>query len=149
MAPNSIQLHLLAAGRDEVLSERVQLIPEISGNAGLQQTLLRALLEREQLHRTGIGGGVALPHARSALVGIVDHPVIVFGRHRRGISFGLIDGEPARLFFLLVAPTVTAHLEILARVSRVLHEARFRQDLLMAETGDRVMQLIRTAEEKF
>ena len=148
LVPGSIQLNLLATTRDEVLDELVRLIPEISTNPEFQQTLLRALQEREKLHSTGIGSGVALPHARSALVGIVDRPVIAFGRHRRGIPFGAIDGEPTRLFFLLVAPTVTTHLGILARISRILHDSRIRQDLLLAETGERVLQLIRSAEEK-
>ena len=148
LGPGSIQLNLTSSGRDDVLEELIRLIPEISGNAVSQQTLLRALQEREKLHSTGIGSGVALPHARSALVGIVDQPVIAFGRHRRGIPFGAIDGESTRLFFLLVAPTVTTHLGILARISRILHEGRVRQDLLLAETGERVIQLIRSAEEK-
>src|SRR6185436_727375 len=118
-------------------------IPELTNQAEARQTLLRALQEREQLHSTGIGDGIALPHARNALVGLVDCPVIVFGRHPQGVPFGALDGIPARLFFLLVAPTVTQHLAILARLSRLLREPKLRQGLLAVDKPDRVLSLIR------
>src|SRR2546427_9630998 len=116
----TIELRLAGRQRDEVLTELVGKIPEIASRPDARQTLLRALQEREQLHSTGIGDGVALPHARNALVGLVDKPVIVFGRHDRGVPYGSIDAQPARRFFLLVTPTVTQHLQILARISRLV-----------------------------
>jgi mannitol/fructose-specific phosphotransferase system IIA component (Ntr-type) len=106
------------------------------------------LHEREELHSTGIGDGVALPHARNALIGLVDHPIIVFGRHPQGIPYGAIDGMPARLFFLLVAPTVTQHLAVLARISRLLRDPRVRQELLTADSAKKVLALIREAESR-
>jgi mannitol/fructose-specific phosphotransferase system IIA component (Ntr-type) len=112
----------------------------------MRNKLLRALHEREQLHSTGIGDGVALPHARNALVGLVDKPVIVFGRHAKGIPYGAIDGKPAQLFFLLIAPTVTEHLGVLARVSRVLRDAKLRQVLLTVDKPEKALALIREAE---
>jgi PTS system nitrogen regulatory IIA component len=123
-------------------------IPEIADKPVARQTLLAALLERERLHSTGIGDGLALPHARNALVGLVERPVIVFGRHPKGIEYGAIDGTPARLFFLLVAPSVTSHLAVLARISRVLRDSKLRQELLTAASGKQVVGLIREAEEK-
>src|SRR5436309_12354293 len=112
----TIELHLRGRQRDDVLAELVDLIPEIADRSEARQTLLRALQEREHLHSTGIGDGVALPHARNALVGLVEHPVIIFGRSAKGEPFGAIDGAPSKLFFLLVAPTVTEHLAMLARL---------------------------------
>src|SRR5690348_15084373 len=122
LAPSAIQLDLKSKNRSEVLRELAALIPEIANRTDAQQTLVRALEEREQLHSTGIGDGIALPHARNALVGLVEKPVIVVGRHPQGIPFGAIDNKPAQLFFLLIAPTVTQHLAILARVSRLLRD---------------------------
>ena len=110
--------------------------------------MLRALHEREQLHSTGIGDGIALPHSRNALVGLVDQPIMVFGRHKQGIPYDAIDGVPARLFFLLVAPTVTQHLAILARLSRLLRDPKLRQSLLTADKPEKVIALIREAEAK-
>src|SRR5512142_780216 len=85
LAPATFYLNLKSNDRDSVLSELVNQIPQLTGQPEARQTLLRALHEREQLHSTGIGDGIALPHARNALVGLVDHPIIVFGRHDTGI----------------------------------------------------------------
>jgi mannitol/fructose-specific phosphotransferase system IIA component (Ntr-type) len=148
LSPGGINLNLQSKQRDDVLGELVNLIQEVAAQPEARQTLLHALREREQLHSTGIGDGVALPHARNALVGLVNHPVVVFGRHNQGIPYGAIDGAPARLFFLLIAPTVTEHLAILARLSRMLREPKLRKNLLAAETPQKVLELIREAETK-
>jgi mannitol/fructose-specific phosphotransferase system IIA component (Ntr-type) len=110
--------------------------------------LLRALHEREQLHSTGIGDGIALPHSRNALVGLVDQPVMVFGRHKKGIPYDAIDGIPARLFFLLIAPTVTQHLAILARLGRLFRDGKLRKNLLSADSAEKVTAQIREGEAK-
>lgn len=144
--PPCILLKMTSTERDDALLELVSHIPALRNNAAGQQTLLHALREREQLHSTGIGDGIALPHARNALVGLVDHPVIVFGRSPTGIPFGAIDGEPAKLLFLLVAPNVTAHLQMLARLSRILRDRRTRRILLEADRPEKVITAIRAAE---
>ena len=148
LSPATVNLNLQSSDREAVLGELVAQIPELCNQTEARQTLLRALHERELLHSTGIGDGIALPHARNALVGLVDHPIIVFGRHAQGISYGAIDAIPARLFFLLIAPTVTQHLAILARLSRLLRDARLRQNLLTADKPERVIELLREAESK-
>jgi nitrogen PTS system EIIA component len=148
MSPAVINLNLKGTDRDAVLAELVNQIPELAGQPDARQTLLRALHEREQLFSTGIGDGVALPHARNGLVGLVDHSVIVFGRHPTGVPFGAIDNAPARLFFLLVAPTVTAHLGILARISRLLRDPALRQSLLKADRPQKVIETINEAESR-
>lgn len=148
LAPAHIQLNLLSNNRNDVLRELVSFIPEIARHANLQETLLRALQEREQLHSTGIGDGIALPHARNALVGLVEAPVIVFGRHAQGIPFGAIDGKPSQIFFLLVAPNVTQHLAMLARISRLLRDPKLRQNLLAVADKEKAVGLIREAEAK-
>ena len=144
----TIELRLRGRQRDDVLNELVGRIPEIADRPEAKQTLLRALQEREQLHSTGIGDGVALPHARNALVGLVERPVVVFGRHDLGIPYGAIDAQPARLFFLLVATTVTQHLALLARTSRLVRDPKMRQNLLTAERPEKIIALIREAETK-
>jgi len=147
MSPASVNLNLKSADRDGVLEELVNQVSEIAKQPDARQTLLRALHEREQLHSTGIGDGVALPHARNALVGLVDHPVIIFGRSTPGVQFGAIDGAPSKLFFLLVAPTVTEHLAMLARISRLLRDPRVRQELLAADSPKKALAVIKEAEE--
>lgn len=146
MSSGSVNLNLKSADRDGVLEELVNQVSAIAKQPEARHTLLRALHEREQLHSTGIGDGVALPHARNALVGLVDKPVIVFGRSKQGVPFGAIDGAPSKLFFLIVAPTVTEHLATLARLSRLLRDPRLRQDLLAVEDTRKALALIRDAE---
>jgi mannitol/fructose-specific phosphotransferase system IIA component (Ntr-type) len=148
LSPATINLDLQSADRDSVLDELVNQIPQFAKLPESRQTLLRALREREQLHSTGIGDGVALPHSRNALVGLVDQPIMVFGRHKKGIPYDAIDGVPARLFFLLIAPTVTQHLAILARLGRVLRDPKLRKNLLTAEKPENVPVLMREAEAK-
>ena len=148
LSPAVINLNLKSADRDSVLGELVDQIPQLATQPEARQTLLRALHEREQLHSTGIGDGIAVPHSRNALVGLVDQPTLVFGRHAKGIPYGAIDNVPARLFFLLVAPTVTQHLAILARLSRLLRDPKLRQSLLTADEPEKVLSLIRDAEAK-
>jgi mannitol/fructose-specific phosphotransferase system IIA component (Ntr-type) len=148
LSPATIALDLKSADRDAVLSELVNQIPQLAARPDARQTLLRALREREQLHSTGIGDGIALPHARNALVGLVDEAIVVFGRHNGGIPYDAIDSVPARLFFLLVAPTVTQHLAILARLSRLLRDPKLRQNLLTADRVESVLALVREAEGK-
>ncbi len=144
----TIELQLRGRQRDEVLLELVARIPEISDRPEARQTLLRALQEREQLHSTGIGDGGALPHARNALIGLVEKPVVVFGRHDQGIAYGSIDTQPAKLFFLLVTATVAQHLGVLARISRLVRDPRLRQNLVTADRAEKVLALIREAETK-
>ncbi|HYG24970.1 MAG TPA: PTS sugar transporter subunit IIA [Verrucomicrobiae bacterium] len=146
--PACIDLNLQSKDRDGVLGELVNHIPALVNQPEAKITLLRALHEREQLYSTGIGDGIALPHARNALVGMVNDPVIVFGRHATGIPYGAIDGIPARLFFLLVAPTVTQHLAVLARISRLLRDPQVRQGLLSAPAPDKALDVIRAAEAR-
>lgn len=146
---SNINLNLKSTDTEGVLEELVNQVSAIAKQPEARQTLLRALHEREKLHSTGIGDGVALPHARNALVGLVERPVIVFGRSTQGIPFGAIDGEPSKLFFLLVAPTVTEHLSVLARLSRLLRDPRVRHELLAVDTPEKALLVIREAESRF
>ena len=148
LATTTINLNLKSQDRDSVLNELVGQIPELAKQPQARETLLRALHEREQLHSTGIGDGIALPHARNALVGLVDRAIIVFGRHPTGIPYGALDQVPARLFFLLIAPTVTQHLGILARLSRLLRDPKLRQNLLSADKPDKIVGMIREVEQR-
>jgi len=148
LSPAAINLNLKSQDRDSVLAELVNQIPQLADRPDARQTLLRALHDREQLHSTGIGDGIALPHARNALVGLVDEPIIVFGRHKQGIPYGAIDSAPAKLFFLLIAPTVTQHLAILARLSRVLRDVKLCQNLLIVDAPLKVIALVRDAEAR-
>ena len=110
--------------------------------------LVKVLLERERLGSTGIGDGVAIPHGK--FHGI-RQPIISFGRSRKGLDFESMDGEPAYLFFLLVAPENSAsiHLKALAKIARILKNSNFRRVLLEAPTREELYQTIIQNDEEF
>lgn len=146
LSPGTMRLELRGRTRDDVLRELVTLVPGLETLPDRQETLFQALRDREDLHSTGIGDGVALPHARHPLPNLLRRPVLVFARHPTGVPFRAVDGRPVRLFFLLLAPDLALHLAMLARVSRVLRQPGLRHRLLDAPTPDDVIELLRRAE---
>lgn len=144
----TIVLALQGSSRDEILRELAAHVPDLESRPDLLEELVRALREREELHSTGIGDGVALPHARQPLPHLLNKPALVFGRHPTGVSFRAVDGRPVRLFFLLLAPDLTIHLAMLARISRLLRQVALREALLAAATAEAVIKLLREAEAR-
>ncbi|MBW1924647.1 MAG: PTS sugar transporter subunit IIA [Deltaproteobacteria bacterium] len=109
--------------------------------------LVRVLLERERLGSTGIGDGVAIPHGK--LSGLTQ-PIISFGRSTQGLDFDSMDGQPAYLFFLLVAPenSTSVHLKALAKIARILRSSAFRQKLMEARTKEELYRAIVETDEE-
>ena len=112
-----------------------------------KERLLEVILERERLGSTGIGYGVAIPHAR--LKGL-NSVIILFGRSLSGVEFQALDERPAHLFFLIVAPedSTTAHIKILARISRLLQDAVLRNRLMVASTQEEIYSIIAEEDRK-
>jgi PTS system nitrogen regulatory IIA component len=109
--------------------------------------LTAILMDREGLGSTGIGEGVAIPHGK---IPGIDRLVAVFGRSPGGVQFASLDGKPARLFFLILAPENSAgmHLKALARISRLLKDQRFRGRLLSAEGAEGLTRVLREEDER-
>jgi mannitol/fructose-specific phosphotransferase system IIA component (Ntr-type) len=143
-----IQLKLVAADKPGVLRELVTLVPETRSEVAQQESFLAALLEREKLHTTATGDGIALPHARNPLGGVLKRPLLVFGRHETGVPFGALDNKPVRIFFLLASPNLTDHLTMLARLSRVLRDQTLRAGLLSASRPEEISTFIADAEQR-
>lgn len=143
-----INIDLAANDKEGVLRELSALVID-PREERLFDTFLQALKAREDMCPTCITEGVAIPHSRNALVGLVDHPVIAYGRHKKGIDFGAIDGKPVRHFFLLCAPNVRQHLQLLARLARLVSSSKFRSQLKAANQPEQVIALVREAEAQF
>jgi PTS system nitrogen regulatory IIA component len=146
VSPGGVICNLRAGTKEGVLLEMAEAaaagVPSLSA-----QDLTSILMERESLGSTGIGDGVAIPHGK---VPGLNRLVAVFGRSSAGVQFHSIDGKPAQLFFLIVAPEHSAgmHLKALARVSRLLKDARFRQDLLAARDVEDLRRVLREEDER-
>ncbi len=126
---NLIEFELSATTKDEAIEELVKLA---SGSTLVKDAdlLQKDVSEREGLVTTGVGYGVAFPHAKTkATKGIV----IAFGRKEEGIDFDAIDGKPVKLFFLIAAPedAIGAHLNVMARLSYMM-KVEDKRDKLMA-----------------
>jgi excisionase family DNA binding protein len=145
ITPARVSLSLAALDKNGVLRELCALVLN-PREERLFETLLQALKAREDLCPTCVSEGVAIPHARNALIGLVDSPVLAYGRHNRGVDFGALDGKPVHHFFLLCAPNVRQHLQLLARLSRLVNSADFRARLMAAQHPDEVVALIREVE---
>jgi mannitol/fructose-specific phosphotransferase system IIA component (Ntr-type) len=148
LRPEQIQLNLRGADKGAVLKELVELVPEVRKEPGHQELFLHALLERERLHTTAIGDGIALPHARNPLGGILKRSVLVFGRHSAGVPFGALDTKPVHLLFLIASPNLTDHLAMLSRLSRVLRDAKLRAALLSVKNAQEVVRSMEEAEQR-
>ncbi len=133
--------------KDEVLHELAAALA--AANSGVDAArLVDVLRERERLGSTAIGDGIAIPHGKWPGLQSV---VAVFGRHPAGVDFDSLDGRPTHLFFLLVAPedAVGQHLKALARVSRLLKDAAFRQALVTTADPQQLYACIRQEDEKY
>jgi PTS system nitrogen regulatory IIA component len=146
VSPGGVVDDLRAETKEGVLREMSEVaatsVPSLS-----VQSLTSILLDRESLGSTGIGDGVAIPHGK---VPGLTRMVAVFGRSRAGVQFHSLDGKPAHLFFLVMAPEQSAgmHLKALARISRLLKDARFRRSLLDARDADDLRRILEEEDDR-
>lgn len=144
MSESLIELNLKSKNKDEVLKELSQLI-EKSSKIKSKEVVYKALLEREVLGSTGIGKEVAIPHAKTdAAEGLT----IAFGISRDGIDFKSMDNEKVRIFFVFASPFKDSqtYLKVLARISRLIRDEKFREKLLTCKSSVEVIECINTEE---
>ena len=112
-----------------------------------ERRFLDLVYEREQLGSTAIGFGIALPHARADLI---DKIVIGLMRLNEGVDFDAEDGEPVRLIILLGTPSnaVSEYLKVLAKISKLLHDKKTRNDLLKAKSNKELLKILSDAEDQ-
>ncbi len=143
---NSILPDMAATTKLGVLEElAATLVPGIDGLD--LDTVVEVLMERERLGSTGIGDNVAIPHGKLPnLSGLK----LAFGRSVKGVNFDSMDGKPSQLFFLLLAPVNSAglHLKALAKISRMLMSAAFRESLMQAPQRQDIYQLLKEKDEE-
>ncbi len=137
---------LQASTKNQALEEMVACLAAFRPGINPKE-LYTVLIEREKLGSTGIGNGIAIPHGK--LDGL-DSICLVFARSPAGIEFDSLDGKPVHLIFLLVAPFNSAgvHLKALARLSRLLKEKNFRDNLFAAADGAELFTIVADEDEK-
>ena len=144
--PDAITADIEAAGKDEALAELTDVMMRVESGLDRDE-VIRVLKEREKLGSTGIGDGVAIPHGK---LKNLKKLLISFGRSRQGVDFDSMDGKPAHLFFLLIAPeeSVGVHLKTLARISKLLKNPEVRRRLVDADGSRELYRIISEEEEK-
>jgi fructose-specific phosphotransferase system IIA component len=144
-AADLIALDLGAADKQELLQQLVDLL--LRGNRVRDgEHLMGELLKREQVMSTGIGGGIAIPHA---LTDDIEKLALVFGRTASPMDFQAMDSKPVDLVFMLVGPknASSVYVKLLARVSRLLQNEAFKERLRHAGTPQDVLEAFQAESE--
>nr|WP_312291248.1 fructose-specific PTS transporter subunit EIIC [Clostridium chromiireducens] len=134
--------------KENVINKLISLMDK-SGNISNIEEYKRGVLEREKHCSTGIGGGIAIPHAKNKAVNDASLSAMVIPN---GVDFDALDGEPSNLFFMIAAPENGAdvHLQVLARLSTILMDEEFKNKLILAKNKKEFLDIIDAKEtEKF
>lgn len=148
LSKKAIVTDIKSVKKEEVIKELVDaLINAADIDKRHRSKLIDALMARESLGSTAIGQGIAIPHAKSDSV---NKMVAAFGLSKKGVDFDSLDGELAYIFFLLVAPQDSAgpHLKALARISRLLKDKYFRDNLRACVDDKSVIKIMGQEDEK-
>jgi len=135
-----ITFELKSTEKDKIIDELVELVSKSALVKDAEQ-LLADVKEREELVTTGVGYGVAFPHAKTkATKGIV----IAFGRSDDGVDFDAVDHKPVHLFFLIAAPedAIGAHLNVMARLSYIMKSEENRKKMMEVTSPGELLQMI-------
>lgn len=138
---NLVFLDFEAENKEQAIEKFIASLQK-SGAIKEPEALKDALFEREKLGTTGVGGGIAMPHARSSAIKDL---TVAFFRSEKGIDFKAIDNAPVNLVFMLLAPVSSGgpYLKLLAKISRLLRGEEFKTALLEAKDAAAIMQIIR------
>jgi nitrogen PTS system EIIA component len=144
LTPERVLVPLSAQDKTGVIAELARHLINQSG--GSYSEVLGAVEEREAVVSTGIGFGVAIPHARSSAVSQL---TLVCGVSPAPVPFDSIDGEPVRLFFMIVGPESSAgqHVKVLSRIARLVRRESVRERLCEARTPDEFYDALLEAEK--
>ena len=139
LTSETIRINLDVSSKEEVLHHLIDLLaghPAVEDIAQVREAVFR----REDMMSTGVGKGIALPHAKTPSV---QSTVAAFAITREPVEFEAIDDRPVRLFFLLVGneEARSNHIKVLSRISRLLNQDAFRERLLQANTVEEVLSI--------
>lgn len=140
ITPRRIKIPLEGRTKEELLAELVELTAQDGEIADLP-VILRAVQDREAVLSTGIGHGVAIPHGRSVAV---QELRMAAGTTAVPVDFDALDGQPVRLFFILIGPEqeAAAHVKALSRISRLVRRDEIRDRLLMSHSPEEFYQVL-------
>lgn len=144
LTASTIQLNVQATSKNQLIEELAQVLVD-AGKVSDQETYIADLQAREAQSSTGIGEGIAIPHAKSTGVAV---PAIAFGRQLDGIDYDSLDGQPAKLFFMIAANdgANNDHLETLSKLATFLMDPQFTEKMMTASTKEEILAAIEEKE---
>jgi PTS system nitrogen regulatory IIA component len=148
LSAKAVSADLKSTTKQEVIEELVNtLISAGSLEKKYKNKVIEILMAREALGSTAIGQGIAIPHGKCEFVKKL---VGCLGISRRGINFDSLDGEPAYIFFMLIAPLDSAgpHLKALARISRLLKDKFIRDSLKSVKDEKAILKIIQQEDAR-
>jgi PTS system fructose-specific IIC component len=143
-----IDLNFNPSTKEQCINELIDLMDK-TGNLKDKGEYKKAILAREELSTTGIGEGIAIPHGKTSAV---KNASLAAAISKKGVDYDSLDGAPAHLFFMIAVPdnSDNLHLEVLARLSTILMDEKFRTSLINCSDKDEFLKLIDKKEmEKF
>jgi PTS system nitrogen regulatory IIA component len=135
---------LKGADKQTALRSLVDVMP-MSGTVD-RGLLLQLFLAREDSASTAVGDGIAIPHVRSPIVLNDSRPAVTLAFLSQPIEFGALDRKPVFALFSIVSPTIRIHLQLLSRLSFVLHDPKLRAALARRSSREMIMTEIRRVE---
>lgn len=140
LTKDTIILNLRSKTKIEVINELVNKLHD-AGKLNNKEEYKKAILKREEEFSTGVGEGVAIPHAKTSAVKV---PSLAFGYSKEGIDYDSLDGQPAHIFFMIAGQdnADNEHLETLSRLSVMLMNEDFKKQLLTIKSKDDLIKII-------
>ncbi len=141
----AIQINGIAKNKEDAIKKMIDLMMK-NKNIKNKEEYTKIVMQREKEGTTGIGEGIAIPHGKSD---VVDKPGLSAMIIPDGVDFESLDGQPAKLIFLIAAPNTkdNIHLEVLSRLSTLLMDTEFRKNLLSSKTPKEFLNYIDKAEQ--
>ncbi|MGE6631217.1 PTS fructose transporter subunit IIABC [Bacillus sp. NPDC077027] len=145
LTKHTIKLDLSSQQKEAVIEELVTVL-DGAGKLNDKEGYKEAVLNREKQSSTGIGEGIAIPHAKTTSV---KEPAIAFGRSKSGVDYESLDGQPSHLVFMIAATegANNTHLEALSRLSTLLMREEIRKQLLEAQSEEEVIEIINAHDQ--
>ena len=139
-------MELSADTKQGVIDEMISNL-KVKGMINDEEAFRKEIMNREELSSTGLGDGIAMPHAKTSAV---NTPCVLFAKSKKGVDFESLDGEPAYLFFMIAAEdgANNTHIETLANLSKLLLKPDFIEKLKATETEDEVLALVEEGEKE-
>ena len=144
---NAIILNFEAVNKTELLTQMAQYLASLYDLKD-KPVIVQRILDREAEMSTGIGFGIAIPHAR---IEGIDRVFMIAARLSKGIEFNAIDEQPVHLIFMMLSPahTTNPYTQILSALSRIMSYEEIRQSLIQTDSAESFLAVIARGEDKY